>query len=76
MVEQQRNLCKIYGKPESSKFKGKTKSLAVDHCHLKEKHGIKTVRGLLCHQCNSGLGNFHDNVELMRKAIQYLEEHA
>jgi hypothetical protein len=40
----------------------------VDHCH---KTG--TVRGLLCHDCNTGIGKFGDNVKMLQKAIDYLE---
>lgn len=41
--------------------------LAVDHDH---KTGV--IRGLLCINCNKGLGNFKDNTELLQKAISYL----
>jgi hypothetical protein len=41
--------------------------LCVDHCHKTGK-----VRGLLCRQCNTGLGNFRDNTELLKSAIKYL----
>lgn len=30
------------------------------------------IRGLLCHSCNTGLGNFRDNPILLQKAIEYL----
>lgn len=40
----------------------------VDHCHT-----TKAVRGLLCMQCNHGLGNFRDNPGFLRRAIAYLE---
>lgn len=39
----------------------------VDHCH---KTG--TIRGLLCRKCNSALGLFGDDVENLRRAIEYL----
>jgi hypothetical protein len=42
--------------------------LAVDH-----SHSTGNVRGLLCHQCNMGIGNLNDSVEILRKAIEYLE---
>jgi hypothetical protein len=44
------------------------KPLYVDHCH---KTG--TVRKLLCQHCNSGLGMFKDNPELLEKAAEYLK---
>jgi hypothetical protein len=44
--------------------------LSVDHCHASGN-----VRGLLCTQCNNGLGRFHDNPELLRKAANYIERY-
>lgn len=44
-----------------------TKKLARDHCH---SSGIR--RGNLCHLCNTGLGMFRDDPNLMREAIKYL----
>lgn len=40
----------------------------IDHCH-----GTGEVRGLLCQQCNHGLGNFQDDVNLLAKAVKYLK---
>jgi hypothetical protein len=47
---------------------GSTHRLCIDHCHTTE-----TVRGILCTQCNSGLGMFRDSAQLLAKAIKYLE---
>lgn len=46
------------------------RSLAVDHDH---ETGI--IRGLLCVNCNKGLGNFKDNITLLKTAIIYLESY-
>ena len=44
------------------------KQLAVDHHHITGK-----VRGLLCSNCNNGLGLFQDNPELLNKAAAYIK---
>jgi hypothetical protein len=43
----------------------------VDHDHLT---GI--VRGLLCANCNHGIGNFHENVAYLLAATRYLARHS
>lgn len=47
----------------------------IDHCHAcKQDLGLVHVRGILCHQCNTGLGFFKDKVALLARAIVYLDE--
>ena len=71
MVAEQDNCCAICGvhatEDKANRWDG-TGSLNVDHCH---ETGL--VRGLLCSQCNQGLGRFKDNIESLKKAIWYLE---
>jgi hypothetical protein len=63
--------CAICGKDASdNKRGGKLDPLHIDHCHK-----TKQIRGLLCHQCNSGLGQFKDNISHIQKAIDYLRKH-
>lgn len=42
--------------------------LVLDHCHTTGK-----FRGGLCHHCNTGLGLFRDDPDLLARAIYYLE---
>lgn len=70
LVAKQNGLCAICNQPESSVIRGKTVSLAVDHCHATGK-----IRGLLCTKCNRALGLLNDSVGLLKKAIAYLESH-
>ena len=64
----QNGLCAICGNPPSPK----KKYLSVDHNHALPKGHPKRNRGLLCHLCNSALGLFKDNPEILKKAIAYL----
>lgn len=65
MFANQKGCCKICNRHQSEL----KKILAVDHCHVN-----KNVRGLLCSSCNTGLGNFKDNVESLYAAIEYLNK--
>ncbi len=60
LLEKQNHVCAICGKEC-------TKALAVDHCHTTGK-----IRGLLCNNCNRGIGHLKDSVENLTNAITYL----
>ena len=64
MLEAQNGQCAICGTANT----GKRKAFHVDH-----DHETGEVRGLLCGNCNSGIGNLRDDVGLLKRAIQYLE---
>jgi len=66
MLKQQNNVCCICGKKCITK-----KRLCVDHCHNTNK-----VRGLLCRKCNSGLGHFKDNKDILVSALEYLKNYS
>jgi len=63
MLDKQDNKCAICGVNVSElKY-----TLCVDHDHATGK-----VRGLLCHDCNVGIGRMKDNIKTLKKAIKYL----
>ena len=69
MHKQQKGLCAICQKPELALMFGKEMKLAVDH-----DHNTGTVRGLLCCNCNRGIGLLKDNPEWLRRAAEYIEK--
>lgn len=72
MHDAQNGLCAICGNPETTvdTRRGVERKLAVDHCH-----NGGGVRGLLCLQCNNGIGRFMDNPELLEAAARYIRAH-
>lgn len=63
MFTDQNGCCAICGTHQSEL----KKRLYVDHCHKNN-----AVRKLLCQYCNTGLGMFKDNPDILYKAIEYL----
>ena len=63
LLQKQDNKCKIC----LGEFSNITPN--IDHCHTTNK-----VRGILCGSCNRGLGHFKDNIKVLTKAINYLQE--
>ena len=65
LLIEQKNLCAICG---TDKPGGKHNTFQVDHCH-----STGNVRGLLCKSCNIALGEFKDDIDILHKAMLYLE---
>lgn len=63
----QNGKCAICGDDEKSK---RNKNLSIDHCHETNK-----VRGLLCTNCNRAIGLLKDNIQILEKAINYLNKY-
>lgn len=61
ILEEQNHKCFICNEKEN-------RALAIDHCHTSGK-----VRGLLCSNCNRGLGMFLDDPQLLQNAVKYLQ---
>lgn len=56
---------------EKGSIPGVTANLVRDHDHVTGK-----ARDWLCDSCNTGLGRFKDNIELLEKAIDYLKKYS
>lgn len=66
---EQHGLCAICQKPETMvSRKWGLRALSVDH-----DHDTGVVRGLLCSNCNMGIGHLKDSLPLLRAAVTYLE---
>lgn len=64
MYDEQGGVCAVCKQPETSV---KNEHLSIDHCH---DTGI--VRGLLCNNCNRGIGLLKDSYEVLKNAVDYL----
>lgn len=58
--------CAICRKPPTDNLRG---------WHTDHNHSTGAVRGVLCLNCNSGLGQFHDDPVALQAAIDYLRSH-
>ena len=63
LLKKQGGVCAICRKKENGK------GLAVDH-----NHQTGNVRGLLCQNCNTGIGLLNDNIQILQKTIKYLKQ--
>jgi len=71
LEKSQNGVCAICKNPEENKNR-----LSVDHDHSCCPGAItcgKCIRGLLCSNCNTFLGNAKDNIDILKNAIIYLQ---
>jgi len=73
MVEAQNGRCAICKGAEQhiSPYTKTVRRLSLDHNHRTGK-----LRGLLCSLCNRRIGLFNEDLQLLRAAISYLQQHA
>jgi hypothetical protein len=62
LLSQQNGVCAVCEKPPGSRH------LAVDHDHKTNK-----IRGLLCSNCNAGIGMLRDDPKILLAAVSYLQ---
>lgn len=67
MFVAQNGKCAICGKSKELWSSDKVKFLHVDHCH-----DTGEIRGLLCYNCNNGIGALQDNPDYCDNAGSYL----
>lgn len=68
MLESQNGKCAICFNETANK---KGKVFLIDHDHRTGR-----VRGLLCTNCNSGIGFLRDSVGILERAIKYIKQYA
>jgi len=69
LLKKQQGRCAVCGIRDGHRScRGRHCRLALDH-----DHRTGTIRGLLCNNCNRGLGRFKDSVKLLEAAVRYLK---
>ena len=76
MLESQNHKCAICG-IEIKFLKGK-KSLGRGNygrgnAHIDHDHNTKEIRGILCANCNIGIGNLQEDTNIIASALKYLK---
>lgn len=65
MLKEQGGCCAICGNPPHGR--GRTNGLVVDH-----DHATGAARGLLCGNCNTGIGLLDESPDVLTQAVRYL----
>jgi hypothetical protein len=64
LFDKQQSCCAICGAPQAE----------LNHpLEIDQDHATGKIRGLLCRKCNSGIALLGDDIERLRRAIEYLE---
>jgi hypothetical protein len=71
ILTSQGGVCAICGVTQATKRQGRGDGWRMDH-----NHATGALRGVLCHNCNIGLGHFMDDATRLQSAIAYLGRHA
>jgi hypothetical protein len=67
ILDRQEGRCAICRTDTPKMRKGCRQAFVIDH-----DHATGQVRGLLCMNCNSGIGNLSDSIERVASALEYL----
>lgn len=70
LYQEQSGKCAICGGEGFAMIREDAVKMVVDH-----NHATGEVRGLLCHNCNRGLGLFQDDSGLLDNAKKYLDKY-
>lgn len=66
LLQTQENSCAVC----RVELSAESRSAVVDHCHKTGR-----IRGILCRQCNTGLGHMKDSRKVLTLAAAYLAKH-
>ncbi len=77
MFIDQDNKCAICNQPETRIFTQRTekREMQIAKLCLDHNHETGKLRQLLCHDCNTGIGKFKDDIQRLQSAINYLKKH-
>lgn len=65
MIQEQKGLCGSCGELLDKN---------ISNCHVDHSHESGKIRGILCSDCNRGIGCFRDNIKKLILASKYLEK--